>query len=192
MYTYIKGIFVETLPIGVILDVQGIGYRILLSFKDLGKLPAIGEELLLHTSFIVRELSQTLYGFLLKAERDVFDSLITVTGIGPKTGLAIIGHLSLGQLKEAVESHNAACLAKVPGIGKITAERLLIELQGHFKSKIFPKEIGMTNQLNDALQALMQLGYTQVAAEKAVKRAANNLKSDSDLSTLISAALKYR
>lgn len=192
MYAYIKGTLVEAAPFEVVVDVHGVGYRALVSLKDFGRLPQIGESLLLYTSFVVRELSHTLYGFLSKEESLLFEELITVTGIGPKTGLGIIGHLSFTELQEAVQTHDIACLAKVPGIGKKTAERLLIELQGRFKIRAAPQGIKPAGHLNDALQALIQLGYSQAMAEKAVKKAAEALKPDCDLSTLITTALKYR
>lgn len=193
MYAYIKGILAEAVPLEAVIEANGIGYRIFVSVKDFGRLPGIGDPLLLHTAFVVRELSQTLYGFLSKEERDLFEELITISGIGPKTGLAIIGHLSLEQLQDAVQAHDSAWLAKVPGIGKKTAERLLIELQGRFKIRApLPQGAKLEGRLSDALQALMQLGYTQASAEKAVKKAADSLSPESDLSALITAALKYR
>ncbi len=192
MYAYLNGTLVEATPSEATLDVQGVGYRILISVRDFAKLPQIGESLLLYTSFVVRELSQTLYGFSTKEARELFEDLIGVTGIGPKTGLGIIGHLSVEELQEAVRRHDIAGLAKVPGIGKKTAERLLIELQGRIKIQAAPQETKHPTQLGDALQALMQLGYSQTAAEKAVKKAADSLSAETDLSTLISAALKFR
>lgn len=192
MYAYLKGTLVDTTPLETIVEVQGIGYRLWVSMKDFGRLPQIGEKIQLYTSFIVRELSHTLYGFLIKEERDLFEELIAITGIGPKTGLSILGHLSVQELQEAVYGHDSTCLAKVPGIGKKTAERLLIELQGRFNLQTISKKTKANGQISDALQALMQLGYTQAAAEKAVKKAADALESGYDLSSLITTALKYR
>jgi len=189
MYAYVKGTLVEASPLEAIVDVQGVGYQLLISVRDFGKLPQIGESVLLYTSFVVREMSQTLYGFLTKEARDLFEQLITISGIGPKTGLGIIGHLTFEELQEAVRAHDIASFAKVPGIGKKTAERLLIELQGRFKIQAVAQPRG---QLSDALQALIQLGFTQTAAEKAVKKAMDTLSTECDLSTLITTALKYR
>ncbi len=190
MYAYINGTLVEAFPTHAILDVQGVGYHVHIPVSDFGKLPQLGAKVLLHTAFIVRELSQTLYGFLDRESRDLFQELITISGVGPKTGLGILGHLSLEDLKKAVSAHDAARFAKVPGIGKKTAERLLIDLQGKLNVQVLPQS--SSGRLGDALQALMQLGYTQSAAEKAVQKAAGLLASDTDLSELITTALKFR
>ncbi|MCH9627492.1 MAG: Holliday junction ATP-dependent DNA helicase RuvA [Chlamydiales bacterium] len=190
MYAYINGTLVEAFPTHAVLDVQGVGYCVHIPVSDFGKLPQLGEKVCLHTAFIVRELSQTLYGFLAKESRDLFQELITISGVGPKTGLGILGHLSLEELKKAVSAHDAVRFAKVPGIGKKTAERLLIELQGKLNVQALPQS--SSGRLGDALQALMQLGYTQSAAEKAVQKAAGLLASDTDLSEIITTALKFR
>ncbi len=190
MYAYIKGELVEATPVDAIVDVQGVGYHLHIPVSDYGKLPQIGEAVLLYTSFVVRELSQTLYGFLAREARDLFEELIAISGIGPKTGVGIIGHITLEELQEAVRMHDVSRFAKVPGIGKKTAERLLIELQGKLKIRAVPQQAQSKGHLSDALQALIQLGYTQSAAEKAIKKAADSLSSDCDLSTLITTALK--
>ncbi|MCC5832409.1 MAG: Holliday junction branch migration protein RuvA [Chlamydiales bacterium] len=190
MYAYIKGTLAEATPLEAVVEAHGIGYRIFVSVKDFARLPQIGDRLFLYTSFVVRELSQTLYGFFAKEERDLFEKVITVSGIGPKTGMALIGHLTLPELEKAIQSHDSVSLAKVPGIGKKTAERLIIELQGRSKVQPLPEQFG--GRIADALQALIQLGYTQATAEKAVRKAADSLSSDCDLSDLITAALKYR
>jgi len=192
MYEYIKGTLVEATALDAIIDVQGIGYHVFIPVSDFGELSQIGEKVLLYTSFVVREMSQTLYGFLTKESRDLFEKLITISGIGPKTGLGIIGHLSFEEMQEAVRTHDCATFVRVPGIGKKTAERLLIELEGRFKVQVVPQAAQPTGRLSDALQALMQLGLTSKAASTAVKKAADALSPECDLSTLITAALKYR
>lgn len=192
MYAYIKGMLVESTPKEAILDVNGVGYALLIPISDFGRLPQVGSPLLLYTSFIVRELSQTLYGFLKREGRDLFEELIGITGIGPKMGLSIIGHLTPEELQEAVRSHDIARFIRVPGIGKKTAERLLVEMQGRFKLTTMSYVPQSKGHVSDALTALMQLGYSQTAAEKAICKAAEGLASDCDLSALITAALKQR
>lgn len=189
MYAYISGILKESTPSEAIIEAHGVGFYLSISLNDFAKLPPIGSFVLLYTAFVVREQSQTLYGFLTKEGKALFEELITISGIGPKTALGIIGHLTYEELEEGVRCHDTSRLVKVPGIGKKTAERLLIELQGKLK---LPKAPLPKGHKFDALQALMQLGFTESAAETAVKKAAATLTPEHDLSTLISTALKFR
>src|SRR5437868_894036 len=128
MYAFIKGLLVQSSPMSVIVETNGIGYRVFIPANVFGKLPQINHQVILHLSYVVRELSQTLYGFHSESERDLFEELMGVTGIGPKMALNVIGHLSLQDLQRAVSSHDIVSLSKVPGIGKKTAERLIIEM----------------------------------------------------------------
>lgn len=189
MYAYISGILKDSSPSEAIIEAHGVGYCLAIPFNDFVKLPLIGSFVLLYTAFVVREQSQMLYGFLTKEGKSLFEELITISGIGPKTALGIIGHLTYEELEEGVRSHDSTRLVKVPGIGKKTAERLLIELQGRLKLPKIPLQKG---HKFDALQALIQLGFTEGAAEVAIKKAAATLTPDHDLSTLISTALKFR
>lgn len=189
MYAYIKGTLVEASVSHAVIDTNGVGYHLSISVSDFSKLPKLGEQVLLHTTFVVREQSQTLYGFLTKESQALFEQLIAISGIGPKMGLAIIGHLSLTQLQEAIASHDCTTFSQVPGIGRKTAERLLVELASRLKIRALPKA---SAEVNDALQALIGLGYTQASAQKALKKAAEELPGTPDVSTLITAALKYR
>ena len=129
MIAFIKGKLAHASPASVIVDAGGIGYKIFIPANLYNALPQIGSEVLLQTSFVVRELSQTLYGFLSAHDRDVFEALMGVTGIGPKTALAVIGHLSVHDLQRAIAGHDIMTISKVPGIGKKTAERLIIEMR---------------------------------------------------------------
>lgn len=181
MYEYIKGTLIDSKEGEAIIDVQGIAYRIHVPRA----LHQIQEEVLLYTSLVVREQSHTLFGFLSKVDRELFELLITLSGVGPKTALNVIGHID--DLGSVVEMQNSAALAKVPGIGKKTAERLILELKGRVK---VGSKLG-SPQLQDALAALLNLGYSPMAAEKAVKKAAEELKGVHDLSQLITTALKF-
>ncbi|MBA3239391.1 MAG: Holliday junction branch migration protein RuvA [Parachlamydiaceae bacterium] len=196
MFAFIRGVIFEATPLHCILDVQGVGYKLFIPASTFGKLPASGKEILLHTSFVVRELSQHLYGFLSAQERDLFDLLIGITGVGPKLALSIIGHLSIRELQQAVSGGDNFALCRIPGIGKKTAERLIIEMRDKLKSLSSPEfatlAVHSTAQqgLSDAMSALMHLGYTQAIAQKAIQRSVDSLNENVDLATLITTALK--
>ncbi len=193
MYDFIRGKLIEAAPTYVVIEAAGVGYKLFTPANLLGSREAQGEEILLYTSWVVRELSQTLYGFLERQERNLFDVLLSVTGIGPKIALAILGSLTLDDLYHAIQTDDFLSLSKVPGIGKKTAERLLLELrrkEGLFASS--QKSYKPKGKVHDALQALLNLGYNQISAEKALKKAMETLPEESDLSTLISAALQAR
>ena len=183
MYEYIAGKLVEQTADSAIVDVQGIGYKILIPSN--ATLPQIGEKVHLFVAWVVREQSQTLFGFPEKEERELFELLITLSGVGPKTALNVLSHIE--DLAAVVEEKNAAALAKVPGIGKKTAERLLVDLKGRFKFSGKKSN----HKLQDALNALLNLGYTPSAAQNAVTKAAEEVKDPTDLSSLITAALKF-
>lgn len=190
MYAYVKGILVSATPSSAVVDVQGVGY--LLSIPSSASLPRVGESVCLYTTLVVRELSHTLYGFLHIEERELFEELIAITGIGPKIGLRIVGTLTAAELARAVAAQDTAPLVRVPGIGKKSAERLLVELQGKL-SPPPPSSSTESSSLGDALRALLQLGLSQNAAEEAVKQAVHALSEGPyDLSTLVSTALRYR
>ncbi len=201
MFAYIKGILKEANPINIILEVNGIGYKIYTPVNLFSKLPQMEENILLYTSFVIRENSQTLYGFLLAQERDLFESLQGVSGIGPKVALCIIGNISTKSLHLAISQHDIATISKIPGIGKKTAERLIIEMRDKLTA-LFPHSDFMdlsiqlqvdpkTMVINDAMSALINLGYNQMTAQKAIKKSLKESKEEAlDLGTLISSALQ--
>ena len=200
MFAYIKGHLVASQPTSVIVDVQGIGYTILIPYRVLGELPSFGEMVQLYTTFVVREASHTLYGFLDAQERDIFEVLMNVSGIGPKLALSLLGHLTLPELQHAVSQQNLTTLCRVPGVGKKTAERLIVELKDKVSS--FPMlshsplsdaALKPTNvYAQDAILALINLGYQQHVAQKAVKQSLKELPEDSlQLSLLITTALRH-
>ncbi|MCH9609691.1 MAG: Holliday junction ATP-dependent DNA helicase RuvA [Chlamydiales bacterium] len=182
VYDYFKGTVISLDGEAAIIEIGGIGYRLLVPVSLVGTVP-IGEKMLLYTSWVVREQSQTLFGFATKEERDLFELLITISGVGPKTALNLLGRLPPDQLATVVETEDASALARVPGIGKKTAERVLIDLKGKQFSKT-----PMKKTVNEALQALMNLGMSRSSAEKAVKKASEMVDPD-NLSALISTAL---
>lgn len=199
MYAYLKGTLVSSSSTNAIVDVNGIGYCIQIPCSVIGRLPHLGSQVQFYTSFVVRELSQTLYGFLSTSDRDAFEILLGVTGIGPKTALSLIGHLSISELQTAISQHNLTLLSKVPGIGKKTAERLVIELRDKL-SDISPIDQGdltiklsqdpRQQQIQDAMMAMMHLGYNQNIAKKAIAQSLKDLPEAIDLATLITCSLK--
>ena len=190
MYDYFNGKLVEKTTQIAVIDVQGIGYKLLIPSSLLHKLPPLGHAVLLYASWVVREMSQTLYGFGEKEERDLFEQLLGVAGVGPKTALNIVGHFELSALEDAVRKGSAAALAQVPGIGKKTAEKLLLDLKSRLKVTSLPKK-AISSKVQDSLNALIRLGYSQTSAELAIQKALEELPEESDLPSLITAALKY-
>lgn len=193
MYSYIRGTLVGIKEDGCLVEVQGVGYKVLMAANYACKLPHAPAEVFLHVSFVIREFSQALYGFMHESERDVFEKLLNISGIGPKLALSIIGHLSPGDLKSVLLNKDVATLCKVPGIGKKTAERLLLELKESALSLIeIDSKISAKNPplLQDAISALTNLGYNQTAAERAVKTTFETYQSPPDISELITASLR--
>lgn len=189
MYEFVKGIVVEITPHHVSVDVQGVGYKLLIPVSIFGRVD-VGNTSLFYTSFVVRENFQGLYGFLEKEERNLFEQLIALSGIGPKTALNLIGHLPLEEFRHAIATENSKLLSKVPGIGKKTADRLIVDLQGKFLKT--SSHTLASPQLADAVSALLHLGYNAQAAECAIKAALKELPEGVPLSTLLATALKNR
>lgn len=195
MYAFIKGILSHATPSQATVETQGIGYLVSIPASVFAKLPHIGSEVHFYTSLVLRENSQALYGFLTSHDRECFEMLIGVTGIGPKIALSIIGHLAVQDLHTAVASGDIPSLCKIPGIGRKTAERLLIEMRDKLPSlegsrvSTTPKD-PRAQTIRDAMSALINLGYSQGMAQKAIKSSLKDLPESIDLSTLITAALK--
>jgi len=200
MYAYIQGKLTFCSPSEAIVEAAGIGYRIGIPTSLFGKLPQLNEQIRLYTSFIVREQSQNLYGFLLPEEKELFEALMGVSGIGPKIALAIMSHLDGRALSEAVKKNDIVGISRVPGIGKKTAERLIIEMRDKLKqfsadeciSHASPDHQSQktASDIRDAMNALINLGYTQAAAQKAIKKSLGESEEEYDLATLITSALK--
>lgn len=198
MYAFIKGKLSHATPGQATVETQGIGYLISIPASVFTKLPQIGQEVQFYTSLVVRENGQSLYGFLASHDRDCFETLLGVTGIGPKIALSIIGHLAIQDLHTAVVTGDIPSLCKIPGIGRKTAERLLIEMRDKIPAstpemiaagKSGPKDL-RSQTIRDAMSALINLGYSQSTAQKAIKNGLKELPEAIDLSGLITAALK--
>ncbi|MBD3893557.1 Holliday junction branch migration protein RuvA [Hydrogenophaga sp.] len=167
----LTGTLWEKNPPQILLDCQGVGYELDVPMSTFYKLPQIGAEVSLLTHFVVREDAQLLYGFASATERTAFRQLIKISGIGPRMALAVLSGLSVDELAQAIGTQEAARLIKVPGIGKKTAERLLLELKGKFgpDSGLRTVDVARSGVQNDIEQALLALGYSDKDAALALK-----------------------
>jgi Holliday junction DNA helicase RuvA len=183
----LTGTLAEKSPPQILIDVNGVGYEVDVPMSTFYNLPHLGERVTLHTHFVVREDAQLLYGFLTTAERETFRQLIRITGVGPRIALAVLSGMGAGELAQAVSTQQVGRLVKVPGIGKKTAERLLLELKGKLGPDLaLPGAAVQTDAQSDIVQALIALGYNEKEAAAAIKL----LPVDIGVSDGIKAALK--
>jgi Holliday junction DNA helicase RuvA len=165
----ITGTLAEKSPPHLLIDCNGVGYEVDVPMSTFYNLPGLGERIALLTHFVVREDAQLLYGFLTAAERATFREVLKISGIGPRTALAVLSGMSVTELAQAVAQQQTARLTKVPGIGKKTAERLLLELKGKLAPDItVPPSVADEAQA-DIVQALVALGYSEREAAAALK-----------------------
>ncbi|HUW97815.1 MAG TPA: Holliday junction branch migration protein RuvA [Acidiferrobacter sp.] len=181
----LRGVIIERIPPQLLLDVQGVGYEIELPLSMFAELPAEGD-VILYTHLVVRDDAHLLYGFLTINRRAWFRMLLKVNGIGPRVALALLSSLSDEELWRCVQEGDVARLTRAPGIGRKTAERLLIELRGRM-----PEPGGMgPSQSGEAVGALLTLGYNEREAQAAVDRAAKELGKTATSEALIREALR--
>lgn len=168
----LTGILLEKNPPQILLDVQGVGYEIDVPMSTFYNLPGLHEKVVLHTQFIVREDAQLLYGFLSQQERMAFRQLLKISGVGPKLALSVLSGLSLDDLAAAVAGKEVGRLTRIPGVGKKTAERLLLELEGKFAVTGAAATLGATapSAGSDIVNALQALGYNEKEADWAAKQ----------------------
>ncbi|MFZ4773031.1 MAG: Holliday junction branch migration protein RuvA [Chlamydiia bacterium] len=184
MIECIEGTLIDITTQKAILLVHGIGYGAHITLTTFDRLCGkLGTEVRLYTTHIVREDSTRLFGFLETSEKKLFELLHTA--IGPKTAIALLGHLSKETLKEAIEFGQTETLTRVPGIGKKSAERIIVELKGKFQDLPLEK-----SHLEDAVQALVHLGYTAQEARKKLTKAQDKVAGSADLQSLLKAALQ--
>jgi Holliday junction DNA helicase RuvA len=166
----LTGTLIEKNPPSITVDVHGLGYEVDVPMSTFYNLPATGEKVLLHTHLVVREDGHYLYGFATPDERAAFRQLLKISGIGARTALAVLSGMSVGELAQAVTLQEAGRLTKVPGIGKKTAERLLLELKGRLGMDLALPAAGAAGEApSDILQALLALGYSEREAAAACK-----------------------
>ena len=185
----LSGTLLEKNPPQILLDVGGVGYEVNVPMSTFYNLPKIGEKVALFTQLIVREDAHLLYGFGTEAERATFKQLLKVSGVGPKVGLAVLSGMSVNDLAEAVATQESGRLTRVPGIGKKTAERLLLELKEKLKVDVritVGGEAAKPSSAADILNALMSLGYNEKEALYAIRE----LPKDVTVSDGIRQALK--
>ncbi len=184
----LSGILLEKNPPQILVDVQGVGYEVDVPMSTFFNLPALNEKVVLHTQLIIREDAHLLFGFLTGEERVTFRQLLKISGVGPKMALAVLSGLSIADLAVAVANKDAARLTKIPGVGKKTAERLLLELQGKFAAGAVSAAPGAAavSVASDIVNALLALGYNEKEADWAAKQ----LPKDASVSEGIRQSLK--
>ncbi len=198
----LSGTLVEKLPPEILVECAGVGYEVTMPMTSIYVLPELNEQATIYTHFVVREDAQLLYGFTNKVERKLFRLLIKVNGVGPKLALAILSGMSADQFVRCVNHDDVATIVKIPGVGKKTAERLLIEMRDRLKDwqAQSPMHSSSTETMaeplsaeyifadgfvndhkGDAINALVSLGYKQAQADKAVKRVYSKEMSSEDI-----------
>jgi len=173
---YLRGVLLDKRPPTLVLDVHGVGYELDAPMTTFYELPATGEDVTVHTHMVVREDAQMLFAFSDVSQRDVFRSLLKISGVGPRVALAILSTLSTRDFFDAVSANDVARLTRVPGIGRKTAERLMVEMRDRVLSQIEasgqapPVTVERRdNPAEDAVSALMALGYKAPEASRAVR-----------------------
>ncbi|WP_018984540.1 Holliday junction branch migration protein RuvA [Salinimonas chungwhensis] len=203
MIGQIRGTLIEKQPPEIVIDVAGVGYEIQMPMTSFYQLPAVGEEVTVHTHFVVREDAQLLFGFADKMERGMFRELIKANGVGPKLGLTILSGMSASQFLNSVQNEDVSALVAMPGIGKKTAERLVVELKDRLAKfgkshdvslPTLPMEntagetlVPLNDAREEAASALVSLGYKPAQASKMVTGV---YQSNMDSETIIREALK--
>lgn len=198
MITFLHGKVVEALPTQVTVDVNGVGYEALIPLSSFGKLPQPGQPVKLLTQLVVREDAHTLYGFMTPEERDLFRLLVhTVSGIGPKTALNVLSGISVTAFRGAVANGDLKVLSQISGVGKKTAERIVVELKdkigmaGAWEAASAKHGLSADEQrINDAVLALVALGFKQIEAHDSVRAAQAVLGTQATVEELVRACLK--
>ncbi len=183
----LTGVIAEKSPPQILIDVQGVGYEVDVPMSTFFNLPGLGERASLLTHLSIREDAHVLFGFLTAEERNTFRLLIKISGVGPKMALSLLSGMSVPELAQAVSRQEAGRLVKVPGIGKKTAERLLLELKGKLGPDLALPVTVANDAQADILQALVALGYSEKEAGAALK----SLPADVSVSDGIKLAMKH-
>ena len=195
MLDYIRGRVISKSPTRLILEVAGIGYLLHIPLSTFEKIPKHGEATIL-TRLFIREDQIKIFGFATGEERDLFQLLLSVNGIGPNTAIMILSGSTVDDIKRAVINEDAKALERIKGVGKKTAERIILELKETIKEITTSISTGMDVQqkalVSDAVMALISLGYGRSIAEKAVSDAAKKLQTIDNIEVLVREALKYK
>jgi len=196
MIAYVKGTLTEKKTDRIVVEAQGVGYEVFVTPSTIGRLPALGGEVTVQTAHIVREDAQQLYGFLTRGEKESFELLQTVQGVGPKSALNVLSGLAPEALGKAVSQGNVALLKSVPGVGNKTAQRIIVELKdkiGLLGPTGGPEEPGMQegdDKAQDAYTGLIHLGYRQPEAREAIRKALKKLSPPYKAEDLVREALR--
>jgi Holliday junction DNA helicase RuvA len=198
MITFLRGKLTEALPTQAIVEVQGVGYEVLIPLSSFDKLPTPGGEVQLLTHLAIREDAHVLYGFMTAAERDLFRLLInTVSGIGPKIALNVLSGMNPVALRGAVANGDVKALSQISGVGRKTAERIVVELKdkigaaGAWEASSAQRSLSDADQkVNDAVLALMALGFKQPEAHEAIRASQAVLGTQATVEDLVRASLK--
>ncbi len=203
MITYLRGEVAAVYEGRVVLDVNGVGYQIFVSARDAADMPRTGEEVKIHTYMSVSEDAMRLYGFLSEDDLNVYKTMITVSGVGPKAALGILGTLSANDIRFAVFSDDFKAISRAPGVGPKTAKKLILELKdklkledalGNLQQEDIPAAgpaaaAAVDAEINDAVQALVALGYSSSEALRAVRKV--KITEEMQTQDILKQALKY-
>lgn len=205
MYAYLKGTLEEITEDNIVVEVGGVGYNVKVSATTADLLPGLGNEVKIYTYTLVREDALSLYGFLTRDDLEVFRKLITVNGIGPKGGLAILSVMSADALRFAIMAGDAKAIAKAPGVGNKTAERVILDLRDKISLEDTLRGLGEPSQTaggglsgkasvdnvmkKEAIEALVALGYSASDATNAVKKV--EVTNDATVESILKMALKH-
>ncbi|HJW87383.1 MAG TPA: Holliday junction branch migration protein RuvA [Candidatus Brocadiaceae bacterium] len=195
MLDYVRGMVASKSPTRIVLEVSNIGYLLHIPLSTFEKIPDKGE-VTLRTQLFIRDDQVKVFGFFTEEERGLFQLLLSVTGIGPNTAIAILSGSSVDDIKRAVIMEDAKALEKIKGVGKKTSERIVLELKERIKEIATTLPSGLDSRqkttISDAIMALISLGYGRAVAEKAVSEAAKKLQTVDNIEVLVREALKYK
>jgi Holliday junction DNA helicase RuvA len=193
MISYVRGVLDHKEPNRVVVDVNGLGYEVFIPLSTYQELPAAGDQVKLHTYHHVREDAVNLYGFFSSEEKEIFELVLSISGVGAKVALSILSAISVDEFRVAVAQGDMKTLTKIPGIGKKSAERMVLELRDKIgKIRIDERMVKLltAEPTNDAVAALLNLGASQSAAEYAVYRAERRLGKEAEIQDLVTEALR--
>ena len=196
MISYVKGTLVEKTPARIVVESAGVGYEILVPLSSFDVIGEVGSQVKIYTYFHVREDSHTLFGFATPEERKLFQMLISVSGIGPRSALTILSGVSVEDFCEAIVTEQVDFLTAISGIGKKTAQRLIVELKNRISDvrvrvEVGARKPGMQSMISEAVQALVSLGFPRASARKAVEKCISEADRELDVEELIRGALRY-
>jgi Holliday junction DNA helicase RuvA len=196
MITFLEGTLVERHPTRVVIACGGVGYELAIPLSTFDRLPEQGQTCRILTRLIVREDAHLLFGFASRPERALFDLLLVVSRVGPKLALAVLSGLSVTQIRQAIAFQDAAMLASVPGLGRKTAERIVVELKDRIEKGIAGAEPMIPGKgaqrvgpMDEAMAALVALGYSRAEAQEAVAQAVRNIGGTASTEDVVRAAL---